>query len=365
MKVKYVFLISFLIMILTGCTTSELNMNINSNGDVSLVHTILVNDSDFDYISNIIKEDREKFDYNEYNVEKVSQNGMTGYKINRVIGNIKNLSNNDNNSVELNKYASDDFNTRILFTDVKNIFTNKYVAKYTVDLTSVDKAVMYLPIFNGSVYTTSGENNDDIEKLNSDVTTTFVLDSEVSIGENNATKHENGEYIWELKYGKINEIYFEVNKINNSALITGCVFILIVGTYYFITNSRKRKINAYNSVTLKESLDLEYKSEKKNQIRDIRLKRKYSKDNEINDDEAYSINERIRDTATSLGAYSNQETIEKLNNRIIGNSVKKEVIPINEQKDPDFKSVNSQVMETIEKVKDDNNKFLDKKDEKN
>lgn len=373
MKVKYVFSIFFLIMILTGCTTSELNMNINSNGDVSLVHTILVNNDDFDYISNIIKENREEFEYNRYNVEKIEENGKTGYKINSVIGNIKNLSSGNDEAIELNKYAGDEFNIRLLFSDVKNIFSNKYVAKYTVDLTSIDKAIMYLPIFNGSVYASKDDNNSssstlsdkDIEELNSNALNTFILDSKISIGKNNATKHENGEYIWELKYGEVNEIYFEVNKLNKSALITGFFFISVIGLYYLITNTRKRKLNAYNKVTLRESLDLEYGIEKRNEIRDIRLKRRYTKENKINDEDAYVINDRIGNSATSLGAYSNQETIERLNNRVNSNNIKKEIVPINEQKDPNFKSVNSQVMETIEKVNEGNKKFFDNEDKNN
>ena len=370
MKVKYIILIVFLMIALTGCTKSELNMNIDLNGDVSLVHKVLVNDSDFDYISNIIKEDRENFEYKNYSIKKITENGMTGYKISSTIGNIRDISKNKKEEIELSEYASDNFNNNLLFTDIKGLFTNKYVGKYTVDLTNLDKAVMYLPIFNGSVYSSSGDKNnsgglltsEDIEKLDKETATTFVLNSKIDIGENNATKHENDQYIWELKYGKVNEIYFEVNRINESSLITGCVFILAVGLYYIVTGIKKKRLKAYNSVTLRESLDLEYRIEKKNQIKDIRLKRRFDKKNEINEEDAYSINERVGNTSTSIGAYSNQETIEKLNSRIVGNNSKKEIVPLSEQKDPEFKSVNSQVIDTIEKVKEDNTKFLDNED---
>jgi len=370
MKVKYLILTIFLITVLTGCTKTELNMNIDSNGDVSIVHNVLVNNSDFDYISNIIKEDRDNFEYNNYSVKKITEDGMTGYKISSTIGNISDISRNKKEKIELSEYASDNFNNKLLFTDTKGLFINKYVANYTIDLTNIDKAVMYLPIFNGSVYSSSSDKNysgglltsEDIEKLDKETVATFILNSKIDIGNNNATKHENNQYIWELKYGKVNEIYFEVNRINSSSLITGCVFVLAVGMYYVVTGIKKKRLKAYNSVTLRESLDLEYGIEKKNQIRDIRLKRRFDKKNEINEEDAYSINERIGNNATSIGAYSNLETIEKLNSRILGNNTKKEIVPLSEQKDPEFKSVNSQVIETIEKVKEDNSKFLDNND---
>ena len=72
-KVIFIFII---LIVLTACGSSDLNMTIDSDGYVTLTHTILVDKEEFNNLNDIIKQDQDTFTYNGYNVEKIIDNDM-------------------------------------------------------------------------------------------------------------------------------------------------------------------------------------------------------------------------------------------------------------------------------------------------
>ena len=365
-KIKYILLTVFLVTVLTGCTTSDLSMEIDSEGTVKLTHTILVDKDDFEIFNTIIKADEEASEKNKYSIEKIILSDKMGYKMYKTLGVIEGVDNNKGENVELAEYANNDFKDSVLFKHKKGLFTNIYEANYNIDLTDINKAIVYIPVFNGSAY--SNGNAEDFDILDGKVSTTFSLDSAFNVGDNNATKTENGKYIWELKYGEVNKIYFEINRLDTSMVVTTSFIAIIAGFCYLLVYYRKQKLRAYSRVSLRESLDLENKIVTRGEVRDIRMKRKYSTVDENAELDAFSINERLTGKYSSLGAYSNQETVEELNKRISDDKAEEDIVPINEQKNPKFRSIDDQVRENIKNIKnaknikEDSNKFIDEEE---
>lgn len=371
-KVIFIFII---LIVLTACGSSDLNMTIDSDGYVTLTHTILVDKEEFNNLNDIIKQDQDTFTYNGYNVEKIIDNDMIGYKMSKQIGSLSANSLNSNQTIELTEYGKSDFNDLYMFKYKKHFLTDKYVASFLINLTDVDNAVRYLPIMGNTAYssdandengvTSSTVNTSSINELSKNTTATFTLDSSINISKNNADIVKDGKYTWNLTYGKVNEIYFEVNKLNVGMIIT-CIFLIVVGvSIYLFIRFRNNRMRSYANVSIRDSLDLEYNKEKKSEYRDIKMRSKYKVKDESFTNNASKINERLSGSSSSLGAYTNTETLDKLNSRLSDTS-SRTITPINERIDPKFRNVNDQVKDKINEMEEKeeekkDNKFIDEK----
>ena len=235
-SIKSLLLIIIFIFILSGCAKANIVMDIDSRGNVTLTNNLLVDNGEYESTIDVLKIDNENFSYNNYTIEKITESSQTGYKISKVLGRINFLSANNGDSIELSKYATSTFEENKLFTSKNRLLVYKYSAYFTIDLTDIDKAASYLPIVN----TVSFNYNNDISNIkrmstmstsdsilyNSEIDTTFELNSKLKVGKNNATKKSNGSYIWVLEYGKVNVIEFDIYKPNMS-------FIIIFSTLTF------------------------------------------------------------------------------------------------------------------------------------
>ena len=98
MKKLLVSIIMFMtVVILTGCVDSDITLNVDKKGNISVSTQILSND----YLMENIKEQdlKSKFD----NVEKIKESGKSGFKITENLGNITDLKIKDNKN--LSEYA--------------------------------------------------------------------------------------------------------------------------------------------------------------------------------------------------------------------------------------------------------------------
>lgn len=365
-KIKYI-LILFSFVILSGCSKSDLELNVDSNGTVNLIHTIMVDNSEFDTVNQLLDITSEKTVYKGYTIERVSDKNRTGYKMYKTLGKINKISKNDNDEVELTKYATTLFDDSKMFTYKNGIFFDSYTASFTVDLTDIDGAIQYLPLLHGVSYNYTPRTNvvrlnstgTDIARYTKNVENIFSLDSQISVGKNNATRKENGKYIWDIKFGEVNKIEFTINKANTGIILLLIVIIVIIGLVYYFIRFRNKLLKAYDSVSYKDSLALENKVLKYAEMRDIktRANRKIN-DEMLNDKE--NINQVIMGDNSSLGPYTNQKTLEELSSDITNHSGKH--ISSYTEKDPDFKMSEVQIKEEFEKLKSEG--LVEEKDRK-
>lgn len=370
-SIKSLLLIIIFIFILSGCAKANIVMDIDSRGNLTLTNNLLVDNGEYESTIDVLKIDNENFSYNNYTIEKITESSQTGYKISKVLGRINFLSANNGDSIELSKYATSTFEENKLFTSKNRLLVYKYSAYFTIDLTDIDKAASYLPIVN----TVSFNYNNDISNIkrmstmstsdsilyNSEIDTTFELNSKLKVGKNNATKKSNGSYIWVLEYGKVNVIEFDIYKPNMSFIIIFSTLIIIGLFAYILISSRNKKLNIYNKVSVRESLDLEFRNEKRSEYRDIKYRSKHKEVDQERLSSITGINDRLSNVNGNINAYSNVTTLDKLKEAITGDNKKKDIVPLSEQVDPKFKLIDENELR-----KNSDNKFNvdDKRNEK-
>lgn len=342
-NVKLIILILAIPFLLCGCGSTDLTMKIDNDGILYLSHTILVDKDEFDNMVQIYNIDENNVLYNNYTAERITEGDLEGYVVTKSFGRLSELGKNKNQPVNLSEYNNSDFKSYDLFYVRNGIIRNKYVANFNIDLTNVDDFTSNIPLLSSSYL---GEDYDDalniyeINMLSNGVSATFKLDSSFAVGDNNADKFEDGYYIWNLEYGKVNEIKFDIYYNNYGTIITILSLLVISIICVIVVYTRNNKIQKYNRTNIKESLDLEYKIVKRGEYRDIRLKNKNSGSNTTISDDVDLINERI----SGLGSHSNlTNSDQKTDNKI-------EVKPYSEQIDPEFKMI------TKEKILESRNK---------
>ena len=107
---KFIVLITMIITttILAGCVNSDITLDVDKKGNASLTAQILSNDT----LMKGINEDDLKQSYD--SVEKITDEGKTGYRITKNLGNITNLDLKNNK--DMSKYADIvDINTQNKF----------------------------------------------------------------------------------------------------------------------------------------------------------------------------------------------------------------------------------------------------------
>jgi len=362
-RLKSFIIAIILLFSLSACSKTEYNIDINSNGEVSLTHKILISKDDFDNVNNILGITSENYDYNGYSVKKINQDDMIGYKISRNFGRIDSLSSKRSNIVELTEYTTDDFPIKMLFEKKNRFLYKTYVGHFSIDLTDMDSVIKYLPFEKGISYKTNNDSgiiktstsSDTIRQLNNNVEAIVSLNAFGIIKNTNAHANTNSKYIWELEFGKVNEVYFEVDMINRSVFfIVLLLILLLIGVCVVI--QKHKNIKWSSNITLRESLHDDYGKE----VEDIYSSFETKKKREYDID---SINYKISGSGTNIKGYQNQRDIDRLKEKYSKIGKKKEIVSLNEQIDPKFRLVDDQVKEELnkeenKKIKDENKKFI-------
>ncbi|WP_338563204.1 hypothetical protein QJR60_06085 [Paraclostridium sordellii] len=217
---KFIVLITMIITttILAGCVNSDITLDVDKKGNASLTAQILSNDT----LMKGINEDDLKQSYD--SVEKITDEGKTGYRITKNLGNITNLDLKNNK--DMSKYADIvDINTQNKFFytiyDV-NIKLKDYMKK---NLSSEEMGILNL---FGSNFDLNFHLNTPIKLINSNATTTSDKDGVYT-------------YNWDFSLGNLENIQAsaKIPNVTNILIVSIISIIVVIILAIFIIRKRK------------------------------------------------------------------------------------------------------------------------------
>ncbi|CEP39496.1 DUF3153 domain-containing protein [Paraclostridium sordellii] len=217
---KFIVLITMIITttILAGCVNSDITLDVDKKGNASLTAQILSNDT----LMKGINEDDLKQSYD--SVEKITDEGKTGYRITKNLGNITNLDLKNNK--DMSKYADIvDINTQNKFFytiyDV-NIKLKDYMKK---NLSNEEMGILNL---FGSNFDLNFHLNTPIKLISSNATTTSDKDGVYT-------------YNWDFSLGNLENIQASAKIPNVTNILIVSIISIIVVIILAILIIRKRK----------------------------------------------------------------------------------------------------------------------------
>lgn len=217
---KFIVLITMIITttILTGCVNSDITLDVDKKGNASLTAQILSNDT----LMKGINENDLKQSYD--SVEKITDEGKTGYRITKNLGNITNLDLKNNK--DMSKYADVvDINTQNKFFytiyDV-NIKLKDYMKK---NLSNEEMGILNL---FGSNFDLNFHLNTPIKLINSNATTTSDKDGVYT-------------YNWDFSLGNLENIQAsaKIPNVTNILIVSIISIIVVIILAIFIIRKRK------------------------------------------------------------------------------------------------------------------------------
>ncbi|MCR1848493.1 hypothetical protein [Paraclostridium sordellii] len=217
---KFIVLITMIITttILAGCVNSDITLDVDKKGNASLTAQILSNDT----LMKGINEDDLKQSYD--SVEKITDEGKTGYRITKNLGNITNLDLKNNK--DMSKYADIvDINTQNKFFytiyDV-NIKLKDYIKK---NLSNEEMGILNL---FGSNFDLNFHLNTPIKLISSNATTTSDKDGVYT-------------YNWDFSLGNLENIQAsaKIPNVTNILIVSIISIIVVIILAIFIIRKRK------------------------------------------------------------------------------------------------------------------------------
>lgn len=217
---KFIVLITMIITttILAGCVNSDITLDVDKKGNASLTAQILSNDT----LMKGINEDDLKQSYD--SVEKITDDGKTGYRITKNLGNITNLDLKNNK--DMSKYADIvDINTQNKFFytiyDV-NIKLKDYMKK---NLSNEEMGILNL---FGSNFDLNFHLNTPIKLISSNATTTSDKDGVYT-------------YNWDFSLGNLENIQAsaKIPNVTNILIVSIISIIVVIILAIFIIRKRK------------------------------------------------------------------------------------------------------------------------------
>lgn len=217
---KFIVLITMIITttILAGCVNSDITLDVDKKGNASLTAQILSNDT----LMKGINEDDLKQSYD--SVEKITDEGKTGYRITKNLGNITNL-------------------------DLKN---NKDMSKYAdiVDINTQNK--FFYTIYNVNIklkdYMKKNLSNEEMGILNlfgSNFDLNFHLNTPIKLISSNATTTSDKDgvytYNWDFSLGNLENIQAsaKIPNVTNILIVSIISIIVVIILAIFIIRKRK------------------------------------------------------------------------------------------------------------------------------
>ena len=217
---KFIVLITMIITttILAGCVNSDITLDVDKKGNASLTAQILSNDT----LMKGINEDDLKQSYD--SVEKITDEGKTGYRITKNLGNITNLDLKNNK--DMSKYADIvDINTQNKFFytiyDV-NIKLKDYMKK---NLSNEEMGILNL---FGSNFDLNFHLNTPNKLISSNATTTSDKDGVYT-------------YNWDFSLGNLENIQAsaKIPNVTNILIVSIISIIVVIILAIFIIRKRK------------------------------------------------------------------------------------------------------------------------------
>lgn len=252
---KKIISLILIILLLSGCASNDVNMNIDNNS-VMFSETITFDSESFDIFNDTLSNVTDEYNVNGFNVKKTND----GYVISKNLGKLYKLANGKNERVNLGGFALDTFESNKLFKETNYILFSKYESNFNIDYSSMDSVNSINRILYNDEEEISKEYYDKISgMLNNGITTSFSLTTNNRVGNNNASSKYNNIYNWNLIYDMNNSIEFEIYVINKDAFIILGVIILICVIIGMIVSKRNNLMYKISKTTIKDSLELENK----------------------------------------------------------------------------------------------------------
>lgn len=252
---KKIISLILIILLLSGCASNDVNMNIDNNS-VMFSETITFDSESFEIFNDTLSNVTDEYNVNGFNVKKTND----GYVISKNLGKLYKLANGKNERVNLGGFALDTFESNKLFKKTNYILFSKYESNFNIDYSSMDSVNSINKILYNDEEEISKEYYDKISgMLNNGITTSFSLTTNNRVGNNNASSKYNNKYNWNLIYDMNNSIEFEIYVINKDAFIILGVIILICVIIGMIVSKRNNLMYKISKTTIKDSLELENK----------------------------------------------------------------------------------------------------------
>lgn len=252
---KKIISLILIILLLSGCVSNDVKMNIDNNS-VMFSETITFDSESFEIFNDTLSNGTDEYNVNGFNVKKTND----GYVISKNLGKLYKLANGKNERVNLGGFALDTFESNKLFKETNYILFSKYESNFNIDYSSMDSVNSINRILYNDEEEISKEYYDKISgMLNNGITTSFSLTTNNRVGNNNASSKYNNIYNWNLIYDMNNSIEFEIYVINKDAFIILGVIILICVIIGMIVSKRNNLMYKISKTTIKDSLELENK----------------------------------------------------------------------------------------------------------
>lgn len=252
---KKIISLILIILLLSGCASNDVSMNIDNNS-VVFNETITFDRESFEIFNDTLSNVTDEYNVNGFNVKKTND----GYVISKNLGKLYKLANGKNERVNLGGFALDTFESNKLFKKTNYILFNKYESNFDIDYSSMDSVNSINRILYNDEEEISKEYYDKISgMLNNGITTSFSLTTNNRVGNNNASSKYNNKYNWNLIYDMNNSIEFEIYVINKDAFIILGVIIIICVIIGMIVSKRNNLMYKISKTTIKDSLELENK----------------------------------------------------------------------------------------------------------
>ena len=252
---KKIISLILIILLLSGCASNDVSMNIDNNS-VMFNETITFDSESFEIFNDTLSNVTDEYNVNGFNVKKTND----GYVISKNLGKLYKLANGKNERVNLGGFALDTFESNKLFKRTNYILFNRYESNFDIDYSSMDSVNSINRILYNDEEEISKEYYDKISgMLNNGITTSFSLTTNNRVGNNNASSKYNNKYNWNLIYDMNNSIEFEIYVINKDAFIILGVIILICVIIGMIVSKRNNLMYKISKTTIKDSLELENK----------------------------------------------------------------------------------------------------------
>lgn len=252
---KKIISLILIILLLSGCASNDVSMNIDNNS-VVFNETITFDSESFEIFNDTLSNVTDEYNVNGFNVKKTND----GYVISKNLGKLYKLANGKNERVNLGGFALDTFESNKLFKKTNYILFNRYESNFDIDYSSMDSVNSINRILYNDEEEISKEYYDKISgMLNNGITTSFSLTTNNRVGNNNASSKYNNKYNWNLIYDMNNSIEFEIYVINKDAFIILGVIIIICVIIGMIVSKRNNLMYKISKTTIKDSLELENK----------------------------------------------------------------------------------------------------------
>ena len=266
-KVKYLFMIIAVSVLLTGCVKFNASMDIKKDKSMDFSVIYAFDKTVFGDQMSLKEEDMDDVKKQGFTVTKYSEGNFEGFKISQKINNIDEVSTENDVEYDLSGMMEESENNKYIFKVVKGTDKNTYYAKLKFDskdsgLNNTESGFDDEDLADENDTLTTGDNsldNVDLNALMNSLDLKFNVKLPNAALSSNATEKssDNKNLTWKLGTEKTEYVEFAFELENNSGnnILNVIIWIAVVLIVTFaaliisknITKSRMSKTNSVNS----------------------------------------------------------------------------------------------------------------------